>query len=177
MKIKKSALMKATDLLAYREHSEAELRRKLLARRYESAEVDETIDKLKRHNYLDDAEICRQQFADFWADGRLSVRQIVAKLIQRGFDKDFIDGLIPADRDEHELQAATLALTKKFASTVGKDFNATSEKADDSRSSSTQTNWMQRHVAFRAKAWQFLSGRGFDGDIISTAIENFSEGR
>ena len=149
MKIKKSALMKAADLLAYREHSEAELKRKLLARHYESAEVDATLDKLKQHNYLDDAELCRQQFADFWADGRLSVRQIVAKLIRRGFDKDFIDELVPADRDEHELQAATLALTKKFTS---------------------------RDKNFRAKAWQFLSGRGFDGDIISTAIENFSEG-
>ncbi len=147
MKIKKSALMKAADLLAYREHSESELKQKLLARHYEPAEVDATIDKLKQHNYLDDAELCRQQFDDLWTDGRLSVRQIVVKLIRRGFDKNFIDELIPADRDEHELQAATLALTKKFTT---------------------------RDENFRAKAWQFLSGRGFDGDIISTAIENFS---
>ena len=150
MKIKKSALMKAADLLAYREHSEAELKQKLLARHYEPAEVDATLDKLKQHNYLDDAELCRQQFENFWADGRLSVRQIVAKLIRRGFDKDFIDDLVPADRDEHELHAATLALTKKFTSRDDKNF--------------------------RVKAWQFLSGRGFDGDIISAAIENFSEG-
>ena len=149
-KQKKSALMKAADLLAYREHSEAELKRKLLARRYEADEVDATLDKLKQHHYLDDEELCRQQFENFWADGRLSVRQIVAKLIQRGFDKDFIDGLVPADSDEHELHAATLALTKKFTSRDDKNF--------------------------RAKAWQFLSGRGFDGDIISTAIENFSGG-
>ena len=147
-KQKKSALMKAADLLAYREHSEAQLKRKLLARRYDTSEVDATIDKLKRHHYLDDAELCRQQFDSFWADGRLSVRQIVVKLIQRGFDKDFIAELIPADRDEHELHAAILALTKKFTT---------------------------RDENFRAKAWQFLSTRGFDGDIISTAIENFSE--
>ena len=150
MKIKKTALMKAADLLAYREHSEAELRQKLLARRYEAAEVDETIDKLKQHNYLDDAELCRQQFENFYAEGKLSVRQIVAKLIQRGFDKDFIEKLIPEDRDEHELQAATLALTKKFKTVDDKNF--------------------------RAKAWQFLSGRGFDGEIISTAVENFLQG-
>ena len=142
--------MKAADLLAYREHSEAELKRKLLARKYDSAEVDETIDKLKQHNYLDDAELCRQQFENFYAEGKLSIRQIVAKLIQRGFDKDFIEQLIPADSDEHELQAATLALTKKFKSTDDKNF--------------------------RAKAWQFLSGRGFDGEIISAALENFLQG-
>lgn len=142
--------MKAADLLAYREHSEAELKRKLLARKYDAAEVDETIDKLKQHNYLDDAELCRQQFENFYAEGKLSVRQIFAKLIQRGFDKDFIEQLIPADTDEHELQAATLALTKKFKSTADKNF--------------------------RVKAWQFLSGRGFDGEIISAAVENFSKG-
>ena len=175
MKIKKTALLKAAELLAYREHSEAELKRKLLARKYDSAEVDETIDKLKQHNYLDDAELCRQQFENFYAEGKLSVRQIFAKLIQRGFDKDFIEQLIPEDFYEHELQAATLALTKKFK-TVDENFNATSEKADASRSSNTETNRMQRHVAFRAKAWQFLSGRGFDGEIISAAVENFFGG-
>ena len=140
--------MKATDLLAYREHSEAELRQKLLARKYDSAEVDEAIDKLKQHNYLDDAELCRQQFEIFYAEGKLSVRQIVAKLIQRGFDKNFIEQLIPADVDEHELQAATSALTKKFKS---------------------------RDKNFRVKAWQFLSSRGFDNEIISSVIENFSD--
>lgn len=150
MKIKKTALMKAADLLAYREHSEAELKRKLLARKYEAAEVDETIDKLKQHNYLDDEELCRQQFENFYAEGKLSVRQIFAKLIQRGFDKDFIEQLIPEDFYEHELQAATLALTKKFKTIDDKNF--------------------------RAKAWQFLSGRGFDGEIISAAVENFSKG-
>ncbi|MBR1646435.1 MAG: regulatory protein RecX [Selenomonadaceae bacterium] len=150
MKIKKTALMKATELLAYREHSEAELKRKLLARKYDSAEVDATIDKLKQHNYLDDAELCRQQFENFYAEGKLSVRQIVAKLIQRGFDKDFIEQLIPADSDEHELQAATLALTKKFKTVDDKNF--------------------------RAKAWQFLSGRGFDSEIIFATLENFSDG-
>ena len=139
--------MKAADLLAYREHSEAELKQKLLARHYTAAEVDETIDKLKQHNYLDDEELCRQQFENFYSDGRLSVRRIVAKLIQRGFDKDFIEQLIPEDFYEHELQAATSALTKKFKSTDDKNF--------------------------RVKAWQFLSGRGFDGEIISAAIENF----
>ena len=141
--------MTATDLLAYREHSEAELKRKLLVRHYTAAEVDETIDKLKQHNYLDDEEFCRQQFENFYSDGKLSIRQIVTKLIQRGFDRNFIEQLIPEDFYEHELQAATSALTKKFK-TVDKNF--------------------------RAKAWQFLSARGFDGDTISAAIENFTEG-
>ena len=143
---KKSALMKATDLLANQEQSSAILRRKLLARKYDAAEVDDALEKLTRYNYLDDAETCRRQFENFYADGRLSVRQIVAKLIQRGFDKDFIERLVPDDTDEHERLVAEKLLAKKFLDAAKFD---------------------------RTKAWQFLSTRGFDSEIISEAVENF----
>ena len=136
IKQKKSALQKATDLLANQEQSSTILRQKLLARNYEAAQVDEAIAKLEKYNYLDDAEACRRQFENLYAENKLSVRQIVAKLIQRGFDKNFIEQLIPDDTDEHERLAAEKLLTKKF--TRGKNFD-------------------------RAKAWQFLTTRGFDG--------------
>lgn len=141
----KTALEKATDLLAHMEQSSTTLRRKLLARRYDAAEVDAALDKLKQHGYIDDADTCRRQFEVFYTEGKLSVRQIVAKLIQRGFDKDFIERLIPDDVDSHERFAAARALQKKFNRG---DFN-------------------------RAKAWQFLSARGFDSDTISATIEDF----
>ena len=146
IKQKKSALQKATDLLANQEQSSTLLRQKLLARKYAAAEVDEALANLKKYNYLDDEETCRQQFENFYAEGKLSIRQIVVKLIRRGFDKDFIEQLIPDDSDEHELIAAEKLLTKKF--TGGKSFD-------------------------KAKAWQFLAARGFTEGIISSAIENF----
>ena len=145
IKQKKSALAKATDLLAAQEQSSAVLRRKLIARKYDAADVDDALAKLKQYNYLDDAETCKRQFEIFYAEGKLSVRQIVAKLIQRGFDKDFIDGLIPDDAEDHDLTVAARLLEKKF----------TRGKFD------------------RAKAWQFLAARGFDGEIISVTVENF----
>ena len=146
IKQKKSALQKATDLLANQEQSSKILRQKLLARNYDAAQVDEAIAKLEKYNYLDDAEACRRQFENFYAENKLSVRQIVAKLIQRGFDKNFIEKLIPDDADEHEQLTAENLLEKKF--TRGKNFD-------------------------RAKAWQFLSARGFDVEIISSVVENF----
>ena len=133
-------------MLAHQEQSSKILRQKLLARNYDAAQVDEAIAKLEKYNYLDDAEACRRQFENFYAEGKLSVRQIVAKLIQRGFEKNFIEQLIPDDADEHERLAAEKLLEKKFAR--GKNFD-------------------------RSKAWQFLSARGFDGEIISSAVENF----
>lgn len=143
---KKTALQKAADLLANQEQSSTILRQKLLLRKYDAAEVDEALEKLKKHNYLDDDEACRHQFENLYAEGKLSVRQIVVKLIRRGFDKNFIEELIPNDCDEHERLAAEKLLTKKFSR---------AEKFD------------------RAKAWQFLAARGFDNEIISSTIENF----
>lgn len=146
IKEKKSALQKATDLLAHQEQSAAILRQKLLARKYNAAEVEEALAKLKKYNYLDDEESCRRQFENLYAEGKLSVRQIVVKLIQRGFEKNFIEQLIPDDADEHERLAAEKLLTKKFSR--GKNFD-------------------------KAKGWQFLTARGFDREIISSVVENF----
>ncbi len=142
---KKTALQKATELLANQDQSSEVLRKKLLVRKYDAQEVDEAIEKLKKYNYLDDAETCRRQFEIFYSEGKLSIRQIIFKLIQRGFDKNFIEQLIPADVEEHELLAAEKLLAKKF---TPKNFD-------------------------KAKAWQFLAARGFDGEIISSAIERF----
>ena len=146
IKTKKTALMKATELLANQEQSSEVLRRKLLARKYDAQEVDNAIEKLKKYNYLDDAEACQRQFENLYSAGKLSIRQIIIKLIQRGFDKDFIEQLIPDDAEEYERLTAENLLAKKF---TNKNFD-------------------------RAKAWQFLSARGFDCEIISTVIENFS---
>lgn len=145
---KKSALQKATDLLARQEQSTKTLRLKLLARGYDGAETDDAIAKLVRYGYIDDAETCRRQFENFYADATLSVRQIVVKLMQRGFEKNFIDGLIPNDADEHDKLVAEKLLAKKFPA----------DKFD------------------RAKAWQFLSTRGFDGEIISAVVAKFTGG-
>ena len=146
IKQKKSALQKATDLLAKQGQSSTHLRRKLLARKYDAAEVDEALAKLKKYNYLDDEETCRHQFESLYSEGKMSVRQIVMKLIQQGFDKNFIEQFIPDDSDEHERLAAEKLLAKKF--TRGENFD-------------------------KGKAWQFLKARGFDGEIISSAVENF----
>ena len=144
-KEKKSALAKATDLLANQEQSSKILRRKLLARKYDAVEADEAIAKLKHYGYIDDEDSCRRQFENFYAAEKLSVRQIVVKLIQRGFEQNFIEGLIPDDTFERELHVAERLLAKKFPDVTKFD---------------------------RGKAWQFLSSRGFDGEIISSAVED-----
>ena len=143
----KTALMKATDLLARQEQSEKVLRQKLLARKYENSEVETAIEKLKKYKYLDDEESCARLFEKLYAEEKLSVKQICIKLIQRGYDSDFVQKLIPADTYEHEYNAALKVATKKIA---GKN------SAD---------------LKFKQKIWQHLASKGFESEIISGIVE------
>ena len=145
--------MKATDLLALQEQSSKTLRRKLLARKYDIEEVDAAIDKLQKYNYLNDEESCARQFENLYSAGKLSVRQIFAKLIQRGFDSAIIEKLIPSDTYEHEFNAATISLQKKFRPQIFEDAKSA--------------------YKFKSKLWQYLAAKGFDSEIISAAIEKF----
>lgn len=151
----KTALMRATDLLAYQEQSEKILKRKLTARKYSETEIDDAIDKLKKYNYLNDEETCKRQFENFYSAEKLSVRQICAKLIQRGFDSDFVQKLIPEDTDEHEKIVASNALTKKFRNT---DFNSLDT---------------QEKFKLKTKMFQHLATKGFNSEIIRSAVEEF----
>ena len=94
-KEKPSALVKAVDFLAQQEHSETKLREKLARREYEAEEINAAVDRLKEKHYLNDEDACRRQFGYFFEDGRMSVRQICQKLIQRGFASDLVYSCIP----------------------------------------------------------------------------------
>src|SRR5438132_449848 len=59
------AMQVATSMLARRPHSEREVRRRLVIRRFDRALIDETIAKLKSARLIDDAE-----FARTWVDSR-----------------------------------------------------------------------------------------------------------
>lgn len=149
----KTALMKATDLLARQEQSSKSLKQKLLARKYDEDEVDAAIDKLQKYHYLNDEETCTRQFENLYAAGKLSVRQIYMRLVQRGFDSDMVKKLIPADTYEHELNAAVDALVKKFPL-------QSFENGKDA--------WK-----YKNKMRQYLMTRGFSAEIIAAAAEKF----
>lgn len=155
MEVKQTALMKATELLAKSDQSSNSLRQKLLARKFDAEEVDAAIEKLKQRKYIDDAELCTRQFESLYEAGKLSVRQIRMKLVQRGFDSAFVKSLIPDDADEHDFNVATNALEKKFRRQTFSD--------------------AKEQFKFKGKLWQHLATKGFSTEIISSVIENFLE--
>ena len=145
--------MKATELLAKSEQSSNLLRQKLLARKFDKNEVDAAIEKLEQHKYIDDEELCTRQFENLYSAEKLSVRQICVKLVQKGFDLEFVKNLIPNDVDEHELKVALNLLEKKYCR----------QKFDDDK----------EKYKFKTKLWNYLAMKRFNTEIISSAIENF----
>ena len=143
-KIEKTALMKAVDLLARAEHSTAHLARKLAQRGYEEEEIKEALATLTERGYLDDEEACRHQFAFLYEESRQSVRQICAKLMQRGFESSLVRECVPRDIYEREKKAAMRCLSLKF-----------------------------RPSAEEQKMMQHLYRKGFDSSAIRAVVEEF----
>ena len=110
----KTALMYAVDLLARQEQSSAKLREKLKRKNYDEEEIEAALQRLMELHYLDDAGACQRQFDFLYEESRSSVRQIVAKLLQRGFESSMIKSCVPSDTYEREKEAALRVLSLKY---------------------------------------------------------------
>ena len=113
----KTALITAVDYLARQAHSEKKLREKLQRKGFPQEEIDAAIERLIERKYLDDADLCAQQFMYLYNESRYSVRQIFVKLMQRGFDKELIRSAVPPDTAEREAAVAERVLAMKFKPT------------------------------------------------------------
>ena len=151
----KTALMKAAELLARREQSSKNLRQKLLSKKYSESETDAAIKTLQERNYLNDEESCTRQFEILYSEEKLSVRQICMKLIQRGFDSEFVKNLIPADSDSHDKKVAEKILEKKIRTINFDELDA------------------KEIFKTKSKLYQNLAAKGFNSEVISAAMENF----
>ena len=142
----RTALMRAVDYLARQAHSEKKLREKLMRKGFPTEEIDAAIARLIERHYLDDADLCAQQFMYLYQESRDSVRQICAKLIHRGFDHDLVWSVVPEDTDERETTAAERVLAMKY-------------KAGD------------REQKMMATLYQ----RGFSVDVAHSAVRNYRD--
>ncbi|WP_315436612.1 regulatory protein RecX, partial [uncultured Selenomonas sp.] len=113
----KTALVTAVDYLARQAHSEKKLREKLERKGFPEEEIDAAIARLIERGYLDDSDLCAQQFMYLYNEKRNSVRQICAKLIQRGFNHDLVWSVVPEDTFEREIATAERVLAMKYQPT------------------------------------------------------------
>ncbi len=132
---------RAVNLLARREHSRAELARKL-APYGEAAEIAALLDDLERRGQLSDARYTEALLHA--RSGKYGSRRLVHELREKGVG----DALIGAAADllrEDELASARAAWTKKFGV-------------------------LPADVRERARQYRFLLGRGFPPEIVRRVV-------
>ncbi|HDS74158.1 MAG TPA: regulatory protein RecX [Firmicutes bacterium] len=147
-----SAEKDALALLTRRDHSEAELRKKLRAKDHDAAAIDVVVARCTDWGYLDDERIARQLVNDAINLKRLGPARIKQKLGELGIDKDVAREAISRAEDNapSPVEQALGALASKRRSYARLD----AETA-------------------RRRMYGFLQRRGFDFDTVRAAVERF----
>lgn len=132
-------------LLARREHSVLELRRKLLQREYPEALVDKAIDALTAENLLSN-ERFTEEFVRSRRNKGFGPQRIRAELRQRGIDPTVAESHLRAP--EEDWQARALAqYRKRFGERTPRD------------------------LAERSRHYRFLLNRGFTSEQIRRVLD------
>ena len=133
-------------LLANREHSRTELRRKLCARSYAGEMVDHVLDDLIRQHLLSDERFTEQYLSSRQRRGFGPVR-IKGELRERGVKAELISSYLNV-QDESWIETLRLTHDKKFGVESPSD------------------------VKEKARRVRFLEYRGFTGEQIKCFFQN-----
>ena len=135
---------RALRFLARREHSRAELERKLAPHAGDPEEIAPVLDELERRGWLSEQRVVEQVVHARRA--RFGARRIERELLDKGISEDSIAAALPELKGQ-ELEAARVVWQKKFG---GRQAGRPAE---------------------RARQVRFLQGRGFDLDVIMKVIK------
>ena len=144
MPARKTALQKAVDYLARREHSRHELRHKLADRDYTETEIDQALQRLQEKDLQSD-----ERFASSYVSSRYDrghgPYKIIMELKQRGVDEHMATDIV-YDEQYDWFDKALQVYEKKYGSSEISDYND------------------------RLKRSRFLQQRGFSTEHIQYAM-------
>jgi regulatory protein len=138
----KGCLPAAVKLLAARDHSEQDLRRKL-RRSYGEAEIEEAVSVLRTRGYLDDAALARRLAARYIEEGQYGRLGIRARLGKQGLPSAAVDAALTGFSDASEYAPAAALVNRRFP---------------------------RKTPADAPKAGRFLAVRGFSAETIMTVL-------
>lgn len=141
------AKKKLMDLVARRDHTEKELRKKL-SLRCEPETVEKTISWAQSQNWLASPEKLKMQFSEQLSRRGKGIRKINQKLKELGLET------VKSDADT-ELEKAKKLVSGKWST---RDFNGLDYKESQK---------------LKAKIMRFLATRGFESNIINTILKSF----
>ncbi len=135
---------RALRLLARREHSRAELARKLEQAGFVASDIHSLLDEFEEKNWLSDRRFAESYVADHRArSGRI---KLAYELRQRGVPDSIIAGVL-GDNRESELERARETWSKKFGKAPA-------------------------NAAETARQTRFMQSRGFTTEVIRQALSN-----
>jgi regulatory protein len=137
---------RALRLLARREHSRAELTRKLGTAGFAQVDIDALLDEFEKQNWLSDQRFAESYIADHRA--RAGSIKLAYDLRQRGVPASIIDALLSENQDS-ELERAREVWKKKFGAPP-------------------------MDAAEKAKHIRFMQSRGFASEVIRRVINHSS---
>ena len=135
-------------LLARREHSRAELARKLAAHAEDPAEVERVLDELEARGWLSERRVVEQVVHARRA--RFGARRIERDLLAKGISEDAIAAALP-ELKSGELEAAREVWRRKFGGRL------------------------PRNASERGRQARFLQGRGFGMEVIFKIVKGGDE--
>ncbi len=147
--MKESLRARALKLLARREHTRAELARKLSVHTEDPAELESVLDDFERRGWLSERRVVEQMVHT--RRSRFGARRIERDLLAKGVSGEAV-AVAMSDLKGGELEAAREVWRKKFGGRL------------------------PRTPADRARQARFLQGRGFDMDVIMKIIKSRDEG-
>lgn len=140
------AKKKLMDFVAKRDHTEKELRTKLLLR-CDPEIVEQTLIWAKEQNWLSAPEKLKTQFAEQLSRRGKGVRKINQKLKELGLDS------VKIDKEDELAKARKLVLGKwSVADFKGLDYKESQK--------------------LKAKIMRYLVTRGYESDVVSTILKN-----
>jgi regulatory protein len=139
---------RALRLLARREHSRAELARKLSAHADDPVEVEKVLDDCEQRGWLSERRVVEQRVHILRK--RFGARRIERDLRQKGISGDAVAAAL-ADLKSGELEAAREVWRRKFGGRL------------------------PHSPADRARQVRFLQGRGFELELILKVIRGGAE--
>jgi regulatory protein len=142
-----SLRQRALDLLARREHTSAELQRKLAPHTEDPDELAELLEELARRGWLSDARFAESLVHDKRA--KFGATRLAHELRQRGVPDDLVREQM-AELKDTELDRARRVWQSKFGV-------------------------MPEDAKARAKQMRFLQSRGFSLDVIGKILRGLSD--
>jgi regulatory protein len=150
----------AMRILRYRFNSEAELRRKLRAKKFEKDDIDATIARLHREKWLDDARFAGA-FVRTRANKRVGRLRIRRELQAAGVGEDeaeqAIAANVDADRESEALRELCAKRARMLVRRHGQDYLDTDEG--------------------RSKLATYLAGQGYDSALVWQVVRETARRR